>query len=75
VLCVEHHKSLMYLESVEANGKVENFRCPQQGCHRALQMRSGEPPAYWLGEGFSEGFRSDYRGFVHPVHTKNLRGV
>ena len=54
VLCVEQHKSLMYLESVEANGKVENFRCPQQGCHRALQVRSGAPPAYWLGEGFSK---------------------
>ena len=49
VLCGERHKSFMYLESVDASGKVENFRCPEHGCHEALQVRSGAPPAYWLG--------------------------
>ena len=60
VLCVERHKSLMYLESVDANGKVENFRCPQQGCHRALPVRSGAPPEYWLGEGFSKSGKQSF---------------
>jgi hypothetical protein len=42
----------MYLESVDANAKVENFRCPQKECRQTMQVPSGGPPVYWLGEGF-----------------------
>jgi hypothetical protein len=29
VICGEQHKFLMYLESLDATGCFENFRCPQ----------------------------------------------
>lgn len=46
------HKHAMFLESFEAETKLENFRCPQRNCGHALKKLAGGPPAYWLTEGF-----------------------
>jgi hypothetical protein len=51
VLCGEH-KDTMFIESFDANRNVETFRCPQTGCHQTMQIPTGGPPAYWLGQGY-----------------------
>ena len=46
------HKHAMFLESFEAETKLENFRCPQKNCEHSLKKLAGGPPAYWPTEGF-----------------------
>ncbi len=51
VICGEH-KDLMFIESFDANMKLENFRCPRKGCQQTMKIPTGGPPAYWLGSGY-----------------------
>lgn len=51
VICGEH-KCTMFLESFDAETNVDHFRCAQRGCRQTMEVESGGPPAWWLGEGF-----------------------
>jgi len=51
VLCGKHQHS-MFLESFDRETQVENFRCPERDCQRAMKILAGGPPVYWLDEGF-----------------------
>ena len=46
------HEHAMFLESFEADTKLESFRCPQKSCPHSLKILADGPPAYWLTEGF-----------------------
>lgn len=46
------HKHAMFLESLEAETKLQNFRCPQENCRQSQKISADGPPAYWLTEGF-----------------------
>lgn len=46
------HKHAMFLESFEADTKLESFRCPLKSCPHSLKILADGPPAYWLTEGF-----------------------
>ncbi|HET8923586.1 MAG TPA: hypothetical protein VFN26_11390 [Candidatus Acidoferrum sp.] len=49
------HKDAMFIESFDAEAKLDNFRCPRKNCRHALKILAGGPPAYWLTEGFFGG--------------------
>lgn len=50
-ICGEH-RNAMFLESFNPTTHEENFRCPKKGCQQRKSLVIGDPPAYWLGEGF-----------------------
>jgi hypothetical protein len=50
-ICGEHRQS-MFLVSRDPDTQLENYRCPQDGCHHTMSISSGGPPAYWLGDGY-----------------------
>jgi hypothetical protein len=49
VICWKHKHS-MFLESFQAETKLQSFRCPQRDCQQTMQIPAGAAPAYWLGE-------------------------
>jgi hypothetical protein len=54
VICAEHRQSI-FIESRNSERQIENYRCPQDGCHHTMSISGGGPPAYWLGEGYFGG--------------------
>ena len=52
VLCAHESDNVMFLETCEAEGKVQNFRCPQRDCKKTMRIPADSPPACWLAEGF-----------------------
>lgn len=53
VICGQH-KDSMFIESFDKTANLENFRCPQKGCHQTMKLLSGGAPTYWLGSGYFE---------------------
>lgn len=54
VLCRHESNNVMFLETFDAQENVQNFRCPQKGCGKAMKIPADGPPTCWLVEGFFE---------------------
>lgn len=54
VICAHESDNVMFLETYEAEGKIQNFRCPQRDCKNTMRILADGPPVWWLVEGFFE---------------------
>lgn len=54
VICAHESDNVMFLETCEAEGKIQNFRCPQSDCKKTMRIPAGGSPVCWLVEGFFE---------------------
>jgi hypothetical protein len=52
VICAHESDNVMFLETCEAEGKIQNFRCPQSDCKKTMRIPADGSPVCWLVEGF-----------------------